>query len=250
MSPFVGFVPRPPTRLVFDDPGDGSGQGGSSISGSDVSNSEKRHAAPLPPERSERRSSKSHQDQREILESKVSEFEPWNLGQEPSVPSRKSQQSKASSGGDPRLSNVVNTPPRRQSYTPPDTIMVTDQVKDLSQSSSLTLMMPIHQEPYAIDTDRHRSRVVISPQAATEPEYTLEKKGHTSVIRVSYPGPGGFKILSVFPPVLNSVFFSDVTTSSTPPGSRTPDGAVALSSFQVIPNIKMIIAEKHHLPNT
>merc|ERR1719216_48390 len=65
-----GFVPRPPTRLVFDDPGDGSGQGGSSISGSDVSNSEKRHAAPLPPERSERRSSKSHQDQREILESK------------------------------------------------------------------------------------------------------------------------------------------------------------------------------------
>merc|ERR1719391_1250760 len=192
-----GFVPRPPTRLVFDDPGDGSGQGGSSISGSDVSNSEKRHPAPLPPERSERRSSKSQQDQREALESKVSEFEPWNLGQEPSVPSRKSQQSKASSGGDSRLSNTA-TPPRRQSYTPPDTVMVTDQ------------------EPYAIDTDRHRSRVVISPQAATEPEYTLEKKGHTSVIRVSYPGP-------------------DVTSSSsTPPGSRTPDGAVGLSSFQPV----------------
>ena len=51
--------------------------------------------------------------------------------------------------------------------------------------------MVTDQEPYAIDTDRHRSRVVISPQAATEPEYTLEKKGHTSVIRVSYPGPGG-----------------------------------------------------------
>merc|ERR1712004_19957 len=147
---------------------------------SDISNSEKRHA-PLPPERSERRSSKSQlQDPRDALETKVSEFEPWNLGQEPSVPSRKSQQSKASSGGDSRLSTT--TPPRRQSYTPPDTIMVTDQ------------------EPYAIDTDRHRSRVVISPQAATEPEYTLEKKGHTSVIRVSYPGP-------------------DVTTSSsTPPG--------------------------------
>jgi protein kinase N len=193
-EPNSGFVPRPPTRLVFDDPGDGSGQGGSSISGSDVSNSEKRHPAPLPPERSERRSSKSQQEQREALESKVSEFEPWNLGQEPSVPSRKSQQSKASSGGDSRLGNAA-TPPRRQSYTPPDTIMVTDQ------------------EPYAIDTDRHRSRVVISPQAATEPEYTLEKKGHTSVIRVSYPGP-------------------DVTSSATPPGSRTPDGAVGLSSFQ------------------
>jgi len=162
-----------------------------------VSNSEKRHPAPLPPERSERRSSKSQQDQREALESKVSEFEPWNLGQEPSVPSRKSQQSKASSGGDSRLSSAA-TPPRRQSYTPPDTVMVTDQ------------------EPYAIDTDRHRSRVVISPQAATEPEYTLEKKGHTSVIRVSYPGP-------------------DVTSSSsTPPGSRTPDGAVGLSSFQPV----------------
>ena len=53
-------------------------------------------------------------------------------------------------------------------------------------------LMIIPQEPYAIDTDRHRSRVVISPQAATEPEYTLEKKGHTSVIRVSYPGPGRF----------------------------------------------------------
>ena len=117
-------MPRPPTRLVFDDPGDGSGQGGSSISGSDIS--EKRHA-PLPPERSERRSSKSQlQDPRDALETKVSEFEPWNLGQEPSVPSRKSQQSKASSGGDSRLSTT--TPPRRQSYTPPDTIMVTDQV--------------------------------------------------------------------------------------------------------------------------
>ena len=122
----AGFVPRPPTRLVFDDPGDGSGQGGSSISGSDISNSEKRHA-PLPPERSERRSSKSQlQDPRDAHETKVSEFEPWNLGQEPSVPSRKSQQSKASSGGDSRLSTT--TPPRRQSYTPPDTIMVTDQV--------------------------------------------------------------------------------------------------------------------------
>ena len=76
---------------------------------------------------------KSQQEQREALESKVSEFEPWNLGQEPSVPSRKSQQSKASSGGDSRLGNAA-TPPRRQSYTPPDTIMVTDQVISFSIS--------------------------------------------------------------------------------------------------------------------
>jgi len=178
----AGFVPRPPTRLVFDDPSEGTPPSAAS----EPPPSEKRHAAPLPPERSgERRSSKSQEHHtRDLVEPKVSEFEPWNLGQEPSVPSRKSQQSKP----DPRL----GTPPRRQSYTPSDG-MVTD-------------------EPYTIDTDRHRSRVVISPQTAAEPEYTLEKKGHTSVIRVSYPGP-------------------DVTTS-TPPGGRTPDGAVGLSSFQ------------------
>ena len=99
--------------------------------------------------------------------------------------------------------------------------------------------MATHQEPYAIDTDRHRSRVVISPQAATEPEYTLEKKGHTSVIRVSYPGPGGFSTDMRFLHII--LFFPDVTSSSTPPGSRTPDGAVGLSSFQVIPNVQMNI---------
>jgi hypothetical protein len=149
--------------------------------------------APQPPERSgERRSSKSHDHHRpEAAESKVSEFEPWNLGQEPNVPSRKAQAGKQAA--EMRLA----TPPRRQSYTPPDG-MLTD-------------------EPYTIDTDRHRSRVVISPQTAAEPEYTLEKKGHTSVIRVSYPGP------EVAAPA-----------ASTPPGGRTPDGAVGLSSFQPV----------------
>lgn len=45
-------------------------------------------------------------------------------------------------------------------------------------------------EPFTIDTSNYTtSRVVISPPNPTEPEYTLEKKGHTSVIRVSYPGP-------------------------------------------------------------
>merc|ERR1712128_119013 len=81
-----------------------------------------------------------------------------------------------------RVSSAM-TPPRRQSYTPPD-VMITD-------------------EPFTIDTSNYNtSRVVISPPNPKEPEYTLEKKGHTSVIRVSYPGPEN--------------------TSSTPP---TPDGA-------------------------
>lgn len=178
-----GFVPRP-TRLVFEDPSDVGHH-------PEAAPTEKRPlAVPTLPERAERRSSKSHDHHREVLETKVPEFDSWNLGQEPNAPSRKSH-SKPSN--DVRLA----TPPRRQSYTPPDAQMITD-------------------EPYTIDTDRHRSRVVISPQTAAEPEYTLEKKGHTSVIRVSYPGP-------------------EVTSSSpasTPTGPGTPDGATGLSSFQ------------------
>lgn len=178
--------------MVFDEPGDVSHQ--SSVVSEVVASEKRPHAAPMPPERSERRSSKSHDHHREVSDSKVSEFEPWNLGQEPNAPSRKSQTKQTS---DTRLAS----PPRRQSYTPPDTQMITD-------------------EPYNIDTDRHRSRVVISPQTSTEPEYTLEKKGHTSVIRVSYPGP------EVVPAAASS--------SSTPPGSRTPDGATSMSSFQPV----------------
>jgi hypothetical protein len=45
-------------------------------------------------------------------------------------------------------------------------------------------------EPFTIDTSNYNtSRVVITPQTPTEPTYELEKIGHTSVIRVSYPGP-------------------------------------------------------------
>lgn len=189
-EPAAGFVPRP-TRLVFEDPSDG-GQNHQNQASSDVVPSEKRPlAVPALPERSERRSSsKSQEHHREASETKVPEFESWNLGQEPNAPSRKSHTKQTS---DTRLA----TPPRRQSYTPPDAQMVTD-------------------EPYTIDTDRHRSRVVISPQTAAEPEYTLEKKGHTSVIRVSYPGPDA----------------APSSSSSTPTGARTPDGASGLSTFQ------------------
>jgi len=169
-DPLAGFVPRP-TRLDFDQSSDGQ----SSVL-EELPVSEKRPlSVPTPPERSERRYSKN--EHQEIV-TKVPEFEPWNLGQEPSIPARKS--SKIPS--EQRVSTNI-TPPRRQSYTPSD-VMVTD-------------------EPFTIDTSNYNtSRVVISPPNPAEPEYTLEKKGHTSVIRVSYPGPENI--------------------SSTPP---TPDGA-------------------------
>ena len=96
------------------------------------------------------------------------EFEPWNLGQEPSISDKKGGVQHKTQA-DPRSAKTV-TPPRKQSYTPTD-VMITD-------------------EPFTIDTSNYTtSRVVISPPNPAEPEYTLEKKGHTSVIRVSYPGP-------------------------------------------------------------
>jgi len=154
----AGFVPRP-TRLDFDQSSDGQ----SSVL-EDLPISEKRPlSVPTPPERSDRRHSKNNDLHQEIV-SKVPEFEPWNLGQEPSIPTRKSSKPQ------PENRNTNITPPRRQSYTPTE-VMVTD-------------------EPFTIDTSNYNtSRVVISPPNPTEPEYTLEKKGHTSVIRVSYPGP-------------------------------------------------------------
>jgi len=172
MDPMAGFVPRP-TRLDFDQSSDGQ----SSVL-EELPVSEKRPlSVPTPPERAERRYSKNNEHHQENV-SKVPEFEPWNLGQEPSIPARKASKVPP----EQRVSSAM-TPPRRQSYTPPD-VMITD-------------------EPFTIDTSNYNtSRVVISPPNPKEPEYTLEKKGHTSVIRVSYPGPEN--------------------TSSTPP---TPDGA-------------------------
>jgi len=182
-DPMAGFVPRP-TRLDFDSDGQSSVL-------EDLPVSEKRPlSVPTPPDRGDRRYSKNHDihHQQEHV-SKVPEFEPWNLGQEPSIPARKS--SKAPT--EQRVSTTM-TPPRRQSYTPPD-VMVTD-------------------EPFIIDTSNYNtSKVVISPPNSTEPEYTLEKKGHTSVIRVSYP--------------------PQETISSTPP---TPDGATGFQKQRDSPS--------------
>lgn len=197
----LGFVPRP-TRLDFDQSSDGQ----SSVVEELPALQEKRPlSVPTPPERSDRRYAKNNEHHHHhhpghghqeaagpaaAAVSKVPEFEPWNLGQEPSIPSRRSNKS---AGGEHRVSATV-TPPRRQSYTPPDAVMITD-------------------EPFTIDTSNYNtSRVVISPPNPAEPEYTLEKKGHTSVIRVSYPGP---EVPAALP--------------ATPP---TPDGATALSSHR------------------
>jgi len=170
---FAGFVPRP-TRLDFDQ----SSSEGHQSAYEELQDKQRPLSVPTPPERGERRyKNNNHQEHHHV--SKVPEFEPWNLGQEPSIPDKKGQKT----GSEARPPG--KTPPRKQSYTPPD-VMLTDE------------------QPFIIDTSSYTtSRVVISPPNPTEPEYTLEKKGHTSVIRVSYPGP-------------------EVISSSTPP---TPDGA-------------------------
>jgi len=173
-----GFVPRP-TRLVFDPPSEGQ---------QDLQ--EKRpHSVPTPPERGERRyKNNNHQDHHHGV-TKVPEFEPWNLGQEPSIPDKKGQKTPT------EMRPPGKTPPRKQSYTPPD-VMLTDE------------------QPFIIDTSSYTtSSVVISPPNPSEPEYTLEKKGHTSVIRVSYPGP-------------------EVISSSTPP---TPEGAAGYHQVRESP---------------
>jgi len=175
---FTGFVPRP-TRLVFDPPSEGQQE-----------LQEKRpHSVPTPPERGERRyKNNNHQDHHHGV-TKVPEFEPWNLGQEPSIPDKKGQKTPT------EMRPPGKTPPRKQSYTPPD-VMLTDE------------------QPFIIDTSSYTtSRVVISPPNPSEPEYTLEKKGHTSVIRVSYPGP-------------------EVISSSTPP---TPEGAAGYHQVRESP---------------
>ena len=89
------------------------------------------------------------------------EFESWNLGQEPSrhEPAR---QGSGNRNQKPETNRPAVLPQ-------PDTFQM--------------------DEPF-IDTSHYKtSRVVITPGTPTEPTYELEKKGHTSVIRVSYPGP-------------------------------------------------------------
>jgi len=156
-----GFVPVRPQRLDFD----GSEREPSLLE--DVS--DKRSSfVPTPPERGERRYKNNNHGDHHVA--KVPEFEPWNLGQEPSIPDKKGGHKTQT---DQRATKAP-TPPRKQSYSVQGTdVMITDP-----------------EQPFTIDTSNYpTSRVVISPQNSSEPTYELEKKGHTSVIKVSYPGP-------------------------------------------------------------
>jgi len=159
----TGFVPRP-TRLDFDQSSEGQSSGEEVLV--PPPSSEKRYApshgqekrpAPPPPH------TNKTIDINQINKNKVKEFDAWNLGQEPSLePARQPQPAKRNQKQDaPRPS--VNIP----------------------QSDNMSTG-----EPFTIDTSHYNtSRVVINPPTLTEPTYELEKKGHTSVIRVSYPGP-------------------------------------------------------------
>lgn len=162
----AGFVPRP-TRLDFDQSNDGV------VMDPDLREvlDKRPHSAPTPPERAERPTKQISQDSHQAVtfnnSSKVPEFEPWNLGREPSIESSRSPPKLHDSH--PRAQ--APPPPTRHSTTPPDNMVTND-------------------EPFTIDTSSYNtSRVVITPHTPTEPTYELEKKGHTSVIRVSYPGP-------------------------------------------------------------
>lgn len=175
-----GFVPRP-TRLDFDQGNDvqSSGvednlpqqtqssfssqqshpsystqQSNSSYSSTPTYHVPEKRQAPPPPV-------KPQQDFNTINKNKVQEFESWNLGQEPSrhEPAR---QGSGNRNQKPETNRPAVLPQ-------PDTFQM--------------------DEPF-IDTSHYKtSRVVITPGTPTEPTYELEKKGHTSVIRVSYPGP-------------------------------------------------------------
>merc|ERR1719187_3232744 len=134
---FAGFVPRP-TRLDFDQ----SSSEGHQSAYEELQEKQRPLSVPTPPERGERRyKNNNHQEHHHVT--KVPEFEPWNLGQEPSIPDKKGQKT----GSEARPQG--KTPPRKQSYTPTDN-MLTDE------------------QPFIIDTSSYTtSRVVISPPNPT-----------------------------------------------------------------------------------
>ena len=91
-------------------------------------------------------------------------------------------------------------------------------------------------EPFTIDTSNYNtSRVVITPQTPTEPTYELEKIGHTSVIRVSYPGPEPESSPKSFPAAAAKAASRDSPSAQHRPSLATrPDSAMGLDSFQFV----------------
>jgi len=90
-------------------------------------------------------------------------------------------------------------------------------------------------EPFTIDTSNYNtSRVVITPQTPTEPTYELEKIGHTSVIRVSYPGPEPGDSPKSFSGNKGSSRDSPSAHHRPSLAARGPDAAMGLDSFQFV----------------
>ena len=106
---------------------------------------------------------------------------------------------------------------------------------------SLLEAQPDPPAPFTIDTSHYNtSRVVINPGTPTEPTYELEKKGHTSVIRVSYPGPADHQQPAV-------------PHHQQPPQQQPPQQQTVLKSFQpsggvVLPSLPTS-ASHHHQSN-
>ena len=133
----------------------------------------------------------------------------WNLGHEPSIePARPSASSRnqKSEGG------------RSTTLPPADTLYP--------------------EEPFTIDTSPYNtSRVVINPGTPTEPTYELEKKGHTSVIRVSYPGPEVVQSLPEPPPSFQKPARESPKVMPAHPRPSIPmrsDSAMGLESFHFV----------------
>merc|ERR1719471_991097 len=135
---FAGFVPRP-TRLDFDQSSDGH----PSVLETDLHHDKRPSYVPTPPERTTRYTKNNNHGDHHVA--KVPEFEPWNLGQEPSIPDKKGGHKTPTE----HRATKAPTPPRKQSYSVQGTdVMITET-----------------EQPFTIDTSNYpTSRVVISPQ--------------------------------------------------------------------------------------
>jgi hypothetical protein len=126
----------------------------------------------------------------------LQEFEVWNLGTEPSTDdltvTSASSAHHYSTHNNNKSSNQKSSD-NVGSNLRPSALHLPQAQPDIS----LLEAQPEPPPPFTIDTSHYNtSRVVINPGTPTEPTYELEKKGHTSVIRVSYPGPGDYHQLS------------------------------------------------------
>jgi hypothetical protein len=161
------------------------------------------------------------------------EFEIWNLGREPSLQPRR--ESAAQAATKPTTNNHQH--PAHNKSAEAATVVTTVPTAAGHPQDHHTNKMATD-EPFTIDTSNYNtSRVVITPQTPTEPTYELEKIGHTSVIRVSYPGPEPESSPKSFPAAkVSSSSSRDSPGAHHRPSLATtrPDSAMGLDSFQFV----------------